>query len=392
MQQLLASDLELVVVNGFLFVPLLFDPSVAAEIEATHSLTDQGSARGSPPGDELLLVNGRHFIKTLSLPSLLEQFANLHPDAYRQLRDDFLNKRLGFVLNREEISLDEKLQTIVFEIMPHFLRRADRIWGRKKPGNEELLALICQKFYIPPKYKRLRERLDNPELLRKLLAYLDNLAVTVEPIREGRIRVQELRRWFYQAISAQILQKEKDRVRQKIARDEQLSKHQRQKGEVLLFLAAKGSLEIEGFGFFRIGKSGEYVIYKRTGEYALKDYYGRPYLFPDCRVAIATAGRLRPLVLEKYKHPFLRRHAPGQDICLQHFTPPPAFNATAAVTALNEGVNALFYGYNYRRRNGYHSLDRLPLEERLVDFEDYRIDPDHPKISSGQVEIKNAYL
>jgi hypothetical protein len=390
-QQLLDSDLEVVVVKNFLFVPLLFDPSMATEIQAAQGSTGQQAAPGSPTGDDLLIVNGRHFIKTLSLLSLFKHFDNLYPDAYNHLRNVFLQKNLGFILNREEISLDNKLKTIVFQIMPHFIRREDRILGRKKPDNDELLALICEKIDIPGKYKQRIRRLSDPELTRKLLAHLDNLVVTVEPIRDGVIAAQNLRQWFYQAITERILQKEKDRLQQKLAQDEQLSKNHWQKAGVLLYLAEKGSLEIEGFGFSRIGKTREYLIYKRTGEYALKDYYGRFYLFPDCRVAISTAGRLRPIVLEKYKHPFLRRHTAGQDICLRHFTPPPAFTAAAAITALEEGVNTLFYGYNCRRRNGYHSLDRLPREERLVDFADYRIGPEHPEISSGQVEIKNAY-
>jgi len=391
LQQLLASDLELVVVNNFLFVPLLFDPSLAAEIQDPANSPSPGSARGSPSGNELLLVDGRHFIKTLSLSSLLEQFPHLHPEAYNQLRDVFLQKNLGFMVKREDVGLDQNLKTIVFAIMPHFLRREDHIGGRKKPDSEEVLDLICQKIALPPKYKRRRRRLADPEVSRKLLTQLDNIVITVEPLREGRIAAQDLRQWFHQAITAKILEKEKDRLRQKIVQDEQLSKKHWQKAGVLLFLAAEGSLEINGFGFSRMGKTGEYLIYKRTGEYALKDYYGRLYLFPDCRVAISTAGRLKLVVLEKYKHPFLRRHTAGQDICLRHFHPPPAFTAAAAVTALEEGVNALFYGYNCRRRNGYHSLDRLPMQERLVDFEDYRISPDHPKISSGRVEVKNAY-
>jgi hypothetical protein len=390
-QQLLASDLELVVANNFLYLPLLFDPSLAAEIQAANCSTGQNPARGSPDGNDLLLSNGRHFIKALSLPSLLEHFHSLHPDIYNRLRDAFLQKNLISILDLDDIFLDNKLQTIVFHVMPHFIRRKYQNLRSKKWDNEELMDFICQKIDIPPKYRKLRYRLADPELLRKLLAYLENIVVTLEPLKEGGITAQNLRQWFYQAISAKILQKEKDRLKQKITQDEQLSKNHGQKTEVLLFLAAKGSLEIEGFGFSRIGANGEYLIYKRTGEYALQDYYGRLYLFPDCRVAISTAGRLRPIVLEKYKHPFLRRHAPRQEICLRHFAPPPAFTAAAGVTALEEGINALFYGYNRRRRNGYHSLDRLPLEERLVDFEDYRISPDHLKISSGQVEIKNAY-
>ena len=390
MQRLLASDLELAVINDFLYVPLLFDPSLAAEIQNANGSPGQKPPRGSPVGDDLVFINGRHFIKALSLPSLLEHYHSLYPDAYNRLRDAFLQKNLGFILKEKEISLDHKLQTIIFQIMPHFIRRKDNILRSKKQDNKELLHFICQKVDIPPKYKKLKYRLADPESSRKLLAYLDNIVVTLEPLKEGGVAAQDLRQWFYQAITAKILQNEKDRLQQKMVQDEQLSKNHQQKTEVLLFLAAKGSLEIEGFGFSRIGTTGEYLIYQRTGEYALQDYYGRLYLFPDCRVAVSTGSRLRPVVLEKYKHPFLRRHAPGQDICLRHFKLPPAFTAAAAVTALEEGIKALFYGYNRRRRNGYHSLDRLPLEERLVDFEDYRVKPDHPKISSGQVEIKNA--
>jgi hypothetical protein len=389
--QLMDSDLEVVVVNNFLYLPLLFDPSIVAEIQAAGSSTGQRAPRGSPLGDALLQVNGRHFIKTLSLPALLEHFEHLHPDAYNHLRDVFLQNNLGFILNREEITLDNKLQIIVFHIMPHFIRREESILGRKKPDNKELLEFIGEKIDLPGKYKQRLRRLSDPELSRKLLAYVDNLVVKLDPIRDGRIAAADLCQWFYQAITERIWQKEKDRLQQKIAQGEQLSQHHWQKAGVLLYLAQKGALEIEGFGFSRIGKTREYVIYKRTGEYALKDFYGRLYLFPDCRVAISTAGRLKPVVLEKYKHPFLRRHAARQDICLKHFPASQAFTAGAAITALEEGVNALFYGYNCRRRNGYHSLDRLPQEERLVDFEDYRVGPDHPKISSGEVEIKNAY-
>ena len=91
---------------------------------------------------------------------------------------------------------------------------------------------------------------------------------------------------------------------------------------MLLYISEKGSLEIDGFGFSRMGMTDEYVIYKHTGEYALKDYYGRIYLFPDCRVAVSTIVPLKPVVLDTYKHPFLEGHDAGQPICLRGFNPP----------------------------------------------------------------------
>jgi len=388
-QELLDSHLEVVVAADFIFLPLLFDPSIAGEIQASRGLKGRQEARGSPGEDRLIVADGRYFIKSLSLSSLLNTFENLHPEAYGRLRKIFLEKNLGPLPDGEQISLDNKLKTIVFQVMPHFLRREGRLSAGKRMKDEELLGLICEKSEIPQQYYHQARRLLDRELLRNRLAELEKIEVTAGSLGEGIIPVGDLRAWFHQVITERILEQEKERWRQKMGEGEQLSSVQQ--AAVLLYLAARGSLEIDGFGFSRMGKTGEYLIYKRTGEYALKDYYGRPYLFPDCRVAVTTMGRLKPVVLEKYKHPFLRRQAAGQVICLANFHPPADFTAADAITALEQGVNALYYGYDYRRRNGYHSLDRLPLEERLVDFEDLRLAPDHLKISSGQVEIKNAY-
>ncbi|MEK6571432.1 MAG: hypothetical protein AABZ61_08690, partial [Bacteroidota bacterium] len=146
-----------------------------------------------------------------------------------------------------------------------------------------------------------------------------------------------------------------------------------------------------------------------------KDYYGRMYLFPDCRVAVSTIVPLKPVVVDTYKHPFLEGHDAGQPICLRGFNPPKVFTAANVINALQEGINALLYGYSSRRRNGYHGLDQMtrfarttdvdddimPEHEdypvistrhaRTVNFDDYRVSSDHPKIASGQAEITNNY-
>ncbi|MFZ5447913.1 MAG: hypothetical protein ACOZFS_04665 [Thermodesulfobacteriota bacterium] len=252
------------------------------------------------------------------------------------------------------------------------------------------MEFIGEIIDIPQKYFDQASTQFHPELLGKRLHELENLEVTVAPLGEGVISTRDLRCWFHQAMAKSIIENEKDRLKQTIGQQEKPFMSGRQTA-VLLYLSEKGSLEIDGFGFSRIGSTRDYVIYKHTGEYALKDYYGQIYLFPDCRVAVSTLARMRPVVMEKYKHPFLRRHSARQEICLTNFHSPLAFTASDAIAALEQGVNALYYGYNYRRRNGYHSLDKLPKEERLVDFEDLRIAPDHHKISSGRVEVKNAY-
>jgi len=40
---------------------------------------------------------------------------------------------------------------------------------------------------------------------------------------------------------------------------------------------------------------------------------------------------------------------------------------------LEEGINALLYGYDARRRNGYHSLDPTLYYVKTIEFEDYRV-------------------
>ena len=142
---------------------------------------------------------------------------------------------------------------------------------------------------------------------------------------------------------------------------------------ILLYIAAKGSLELDGFGFLRIDSSDDYLVYKRTGKYILKDYYARRYLFPDCRVAVPTFGVLRPIVLETYKHPFLLRHKAGQEICLGQFTPTKKFSARNIIEGVEKGINALIYGYDSRLRNGIHSLDQKRLHVKSIEFDDYRI-------------------
>jgi hypothetical protein len=108
-------------------------------------------------------------------------------------------------------------------------------------------------------------------------------------------------------------------------------------------------------------------------------------------VAVSTGGRLKPFVIEHYKHPLLRRYSPGQEICLpKDFQPSATFNAANVIQSLEAGINALYYGYNARRRNGYHSLDRIH-QERFLDFDDYRTPPDDPRIVSGEVEVKNIF-
>ncbi len=397
--RLLDSDLELLVQSGFIHVPLLFDPSVDREIRTPRNPAT------------LIQVNGKHFVRAVSVRSLLESYPTIQPESYQELRVACLQesaavRRLGQMLG------DGKLRTILFHILPHFIR-GHRGLERNTLGEGEILDAIERKISVPPECFEEAGKFLDTQALRGILAGLEEQQATPEPAHEGLISARELREWIRKALERGILDEEKARLRQLLQQQAGSVEGQKRHLAVLLHIAEKGSLEIDGFGFRRIRATAEYYVYRHTGEYALRDSYGRIYLFPDCRVAVATSGPFKPVVIEHYKHPFLEGHDSEQEICLRESSPASAFTAEAVISALEEGMSALLYGYSSRRRNGYHSLEGMPNRVGSlgfadspivgpadypiirnghildVDFEDCRVPRAHPKVASGQVAITN---
>ncbi len=399
MMDLLESDLELVVRSGFIYLPLLFDPSVATEIEGNV-------------GNHLVARDaGRHFVRTMSLRSLVSSYEALWPKSYEKLRRSKLCRFSGD-LSPAETGASERLKEILFSVMPHFVRRGKRL-DRRRLTEEDVLDLIEERTGLPGGYAMAAASARDPGSIRQILVELEERRPAAEPLPEGRMSARTLADWLLRAQEARILEEESQRLTGFLSAQEGLDTRAARRLAILRCVAEKGTLEIDGFGFLRTGPGDDYVIYKRTGEFALKDYYGRLYLFPDCRVAVSTAAGLRPFVVETYKHPFLEAHDSGQEICLGRTTARRFSGAAAIVEALQEGINALLHGYSSRRRNGYHRLEGLLRSVRLpgpddpgypeppddrprskrhildVDFDDYRIPADHPGIVSGRVEITN---
>ncbi|MGI0015460.1 MAG: hypothetical protein ACREBU_18745, partial [Nitrososphaera sp.] len=288
MRRLLDSDLELVVQSGFMYVPLLLDPAIEREIDAPRK------------GNNLITVNGRRFIKTLSLQSLVENYEKIDTESYEQLRGSCLQKYchpsgLG------GISISGMLRTILFDVMPHFIRRSKGL-ERRRRSEGEILGLIREKINIPGRYYEDATKFVDRGVLLAVLDELQGQGARIEPPKDGLIEGRTLREWLLKAMELKIVEREKDRLRQTLQEREQFVEAERKDIATLLYIAEKGSLEIDGFGFSRMGLTDEYLIYKHTGEYALKDFYGRIYLFPDCRVAVSTIVPLRPLVIDTYKH------------------------------------------------------------------------------------------
>jgi hypothetical protein len=384
MERFLDSDLELVLRSGFLYFPLLFDPAVENELSSARGgeLAAAGSGSG---GDTVLEVGGRHYLKTMRLPALVEACRNLGRNSALHLRRTLLD-RYGVL---PCLKVDGKLPVILFQILPHFVRT------RKAPSRHgarqaDILAFLRSRISVPPAYLEAAARFVETEPLQRLIRELEDGAGGLVPPEDGLLRGRDLRAWLLRAVELEMMRADKGRLEDGLGQCERFRRTSKDHLATILFLADQTSFEVDGFGFLRGGESEDYVIYKRSGEYALRDYYGRLYLFPDCRVAVSTRGRLRPFVLDRYKHPFLFGHEAGQEICLREFTASNEFSAGNVIFALEQGLAALYSGYNPRLRNGYHSLDPLTQMRRSLDFADYRIPPDRPDIVSGKVEVTNA--
>lgn len=371
MKQLLDSNLELVVESGFIYLPLLFDPAIDRELQTPLKTSAVTERSGSLKSTAVIEVQGRHFIRTLSVKSMVTNFEKISANSYQQLKNDCLQE---YFLTPElnSLSLDGKLRIILFQVMTHFIKK-NRGLERRRWSEEEILDFIGEKINIPsPYYEKAKAFLDM-ESLSQMLSELGKKKPTPEPLQNGLLAAYELREWLRKAVFAKIVHSKREGLRKMLQLRKQLRNTKKKHLATLMYIADKGSFEIDGFGFSRMDSSDEYLVYKRTGEYILKDYHSRSYLFPDCRVAVPTFGTLRPIVMETYKHPFLLGHEAGQEICLRQFTPPNKFTAGNIIGGVEKGINALIYGYDSRRRNGIHGLDRKLLHVKTIEFDDYRI-------------------
>jgi hypothetical protein len=391
MWRCLEADLEVLVHQGQLYLPLLFDPEVDEDCQTLAprgALSEHSSGNSShscfPP---LLSVQDRLFAQAVSIFSLVENYARLFPQE-NDMRRRLLREQYSLAADLWGVALDPKLITIIFHILPHFLRR-EGLSRRRRLGEAEILDLIRERLPVPPRFAEEASRFLDLNPLKDAVRRLETVNLESKAPPEGLMPTSRLRAWWEESLTTRLLHEARARLVQELEDREQWAAAQEYRLAVLLYLADRGSLELDGFGFTRFAQGQDYHIFKHTGPYALKDYFGRLYLFPDCRVAVATLGRLRPVVLDHYKHPFLRHHGPGQEICVGPETQHLTFSAKNVIQAIEVGINALCFSYDSRRRLGYHRLDALPGMMRLVDFEDYRIPADHPSIASGQVEVKN---
>jgi hypothetical protein len=388
MWRIFAAAEEILVHRGQFYLPLLLDPEIHQEIQAPipQCHIDQASPVSSPL-PIVLTFQDNLFVQAISAASLVDNFPRIFPEDYEDRRRT-LREQYSLTADLYGVQLDPYLVAIVFHILPHFLRR-NGFQKRKRLEEGEILDLIRERLPMPQFFEQEARRFLDTQPLEEALRRLETASVEAQPPPAGLLPVSRLQVWWEEAVTARLLAEERRRLATELEERGRWAAVHEGRLAVLLYLAHKGSLELDGFGFTRLKKAPGYRIYKRTGPYVLQDYYGRLYFFRDCRVAVTTLGRLRPVVVDHYKHPFLRRHGSGQAICMGPESQNLFFSPQNAIRVLEEGINTLLYSYDTRRRKGYHRLDVLPGMMRLVDFDDYRIPADHPLIVSGEVEVKN---
>ena len=372
MKQLLDSDMELMLESDFIYLPLLFDPDIEKEIQAVFPAGENDENPNGSESNAVIKLNGKYFVKGFRLDTLVKNYETIDPYSYKCMKNECL-RRYQLTRKRSGIFLDGTLRIILFQVMPHFIRKNKGL-HRRQLSDEEILDLIGQKIDVSKSYYQEAKAFVEVAPLKEILKNIEKQTLISKPPANGLTSGRKLRDWFRNAVHEKVLADEVDHIRESIRVRQQFRRIKPEHIATLLYITDTGSMEIDGFGFIRKNADRkEYHIYKRSGDYILKDYYARSYLFPDCRVAVSTYTPVRPFVMEKYKHPFLLGYKSGQEICIKHFNPPEELIAKRIINALEEGLTALRFGYDPRRRNGYHSLDQLWVHIPTIDFEDYRI-------------------
>ncbi len=380
---------ELFVKSDFLYFPLLFDEDLEKEIN--RDFISQSSSNEIFPSEDLVVESeGKIFIRGITIKSFLSCYKYFAPDSYEQQRSAVLD-RYSFLKEVKNTPVTERLHTVIFEILPYFVEKPEKKVYRKY-SKGEIIKLLSKKLNVfDGASERAKDFLNIPglkEALKKLEDIIDRSPCLFP---RGLVTKAQFETHFFKSLEHEILKSEKKRIEKLIEKRTRFMETDAATVSLLLTVVEKGALEIDGFGFYSTNLEGEFIIYKRTGRYALQDYYGRTYLFPDCRVAVSTNGILDPFVIETYKHPFLQKYTPGQKICMRNVSVPATFSAQNAIFAIQEGINALLYGYDYRKRNGYHSLDGMPMPGNSMSFKDYMVPKTHPDIKSGKVQITNEF-
>ncbi len=372
-----------------LYLACPLDPQIHAELRGQDPLEKDAQAfETKEPKPRIIFHEGVPYVETVSWNHLMQHADILFPHTAQKIRKQSLRDlRIRAKWQGLHPCL-EHVEMVVFQVLPRFVRVPFSVKGSKDRA-AALAAWLAKRVSLPIRYWRWAEEMEHEKKGGSAKGF-DGLQEPRDGDRPRRVSVQELRQAVEGALTGRYrntVLKQESRLRERM----QLFAHWPTEARAfMLYVFTRGALEVDGFGFFHRAFDGALVVYKRTGRYALMDYYHRLYLFPDCRVAVSPLD-LWPVVVEKYKHPLLARHQPWQRICLGRAPQGRSWTAANIFRSIEDGLNALYYGYDARKRNGYHSLDQLPGSDREVHFEDLRIPGDETSRLLENIPVTNAW-
>jgi len=237
MPQLFDPDLQLVLESKFLYVPLLFDPVVKRELLETFHRDPSRKKPAQSRTDVLVKKGGRYFVKALNVYSLLENYEKIYAASYEQVKNACV-KKYRYEPGLNETVVGENLRTILFHIMPHFMKKDNRL-EREKLSEEHVLDMIKRKVDIPKDFSAYLEKLFLLEPLRTLLSRLDKETPKVNVPIDGLISGGELREWLRRELEIRILDTEKHRIKEQIRVREQFIQTEKNTSQYFCILQKK---------------------------------------------------------------------------------------------------------------------------------------------------------
>ena len=244
MWRCLEADLEILVHHGHLYVPLLVDPEIHRESQVRH-IPVYGAAtelENYPPSPRpsIYAVQGRLFVQAVSAASLVDQYARIFPGDYDERRR-LLQEQYCLTADLWDVALDPKLATIIFHILPHFLRRAGL--GRRRLGEGEILDLLGERLRVPARFfDQARAWLD-VKPLKTALERLESAKLESGPPPEGLVLAAALRAWWQEALQARLLAEARADLLRGLRDREHWAQAQESRLAILMYLADKGALE-----------------------------------------------------------------------------------------------------------------------------------------------------
>ena len=350
--------------DGYLYTPVEGDDEICSEISSRRCTLRNIFSRRRDAG---LLVRdkGDAFIRSVSLDSIIDNMRTIDQRGYDTARLKVYQKIRNSDMDVSRDRIDPLACTLIDEVLPRFVR-----FGREERRERTLTQLLMERLDIPDSYwQKVRSYCDIEQLEKRIDSFDRGKRDATPPT--GRLSSKELESWVNDAVSAKIMCDERESLRQEIEKRKGRMLEKVQDIVVPLYVQESG-IKIDDFGMYRMD-DGAWIVYHHTGEYALEDFDGRIYRFPDCQVAVKVHRRVsEPIVINRYKHPFLEASGPYQPICIRMTYSSGDGLGENVIRNIEAGINTMLHGYfNEGDFNGYHLLGG---RGQKVHFHNYHVD------------------